>query len=106
MKEELDEEEYEPYEQGNENPAEDFEAGVEITDTEAAKEETDAEDTTLQVIIGGGLSQKYRVGDTIVLDYGEGTPKEALVIGNPGSDFYMLNNGSFNALSIINISKE
>lgn len=61
-------------------------------------QETDAEDTTLQVIIGGGLSQKYRVGDTIVLDYGEGTPKEAFVIGNLGSDFYMLNNDcSFSA---------
>lgn len=49
--EELDEEEYEPYEQGNENPAEDFEAGVEITDTEAAKEETDAEDTDIVTTI-------------------------------------------------------
>lgn len=57
-------------------------------------QEKDAEDDTFQVIIGGGLSKKYHVGDTLTLDYDGGIRKEALVIGDLGTDFYMLDNGS------------
>ena len=50
----------------------------------------DAEDDVLQVIIGGGLSEKYKTGDTLTLNYEEAEGKEALVIGSLGTDFYML----------------
>ena len=51
----------------------------------------DAEDGILQVIIGGGLSKKYQVGDTITINYDQyGIRKEALVVGVLAEGFYLL----------------
>lgn len=55
----------------------------------------DASEDVLQVIIGGGLSEKYKTGDTLTLDYGEGKKREGLVIGSLGTDFYMLGDSGF-----------
>lgn len=58
-------------------------------------QEKDAKEDILQVIIGGGLSKKYKIGDTLTLNYQGETKKKAVVIGSLGTKFYMLQE-SFN----------
>ena len=55
-------------------------------------QEQDAGDDILQVIIGGGLSERYKVGDSFTLLYDNDIKREALVIGDLGTDFGMLDN--------------
>lgn len=55
-------------------------------------QEQDAIDDMLQVVIGGGLSEKYKVGDSFILVYDNGIKRNAIIIGDLGTDFDILDN--------------
>lgn len=67
--------------------------------------ETEEPKKQLSVIIGGGLSEKYEVGDTIPLTFEETIKKEAVVIGDLGERPYIfLFNGSGADQTFLNYS--
>lgn len=55
-------------------------------------QEQDDTDDLLQVVIGGGLSEKYSVGDSFDLIYDNDVQRTAIVIGDLGTEFYILDN--------------
>jgi len=58
-------------------------------------QEKDEGTDRLHVVIGGGLSEKYRVGDILTVEYDGKPSKEALVIGDLGTKFYLLSDSSY-----------
>lgn len=56
-------------------------------------QEKDASDGELQVIIGGGLSKKYKEGDKLQIDFAGEEKKEAVVIGDMGAQCYIFDFG-------------
>jgi hypothetical protein len=65
-------------------------------------DETDDKKDTLPVIIGGGLSGKYNVGDIIEVQYMDDVKANAEIIGDLGESFWLLEDAFVSETGYIN----
>lgn len=56
------------------------------------------DDEKYQVIIGGGLAKKYKVGDKLDIKYDNGLSKSALIVGSFGENYSVFDFSGYSAL--------